>query len=61
MTAGIILILAGILLFIYPPLLSIVVAALLIFAGAMLVSIARFERGQQRQFSNPTIEFFIRY
>jgi len=61
MTAGIILILAGILLVVYPPLLSIIVAALLIFTGAMLVSIARFERRQQRHFSNPTIEFFIRH
>ena len=46
---------------VYPPLLSIIMAALLIFAGAMLISIARFERRQQRHFNNPTIEFFIRH
>ena len=61
MTAGIILILAGILLVVYPPLLSIIVATLLILAGSMLISIARFERRQQRHFSNPAIEFFIRH
>jgi drug/metabolite transporter (DMT)-like permease len=61
MTAGIILILAGILLVVFPPLLSIIVAALLIFAGATLISIARFERRQSRHFNNPTIEFFIRH
>jgi hypothetical protein len=27
----------------------------------MLISIARFERRQQRHFSNPAIEFFIRH
>jgi hypothetical protein len=37
------------------------VAALLMFAGAMLISMIRFERGQQRHFSNPANEFFIRH
>ena len=61
MTAGIILILAGILLVVFPPLLSIIVAALLIFEGSTLISIARFERRQSRHFNIPTIEFFIRH
>ena len=58
--AGIILILAGVLLVIYPPLLSIIVAAFLILAGVMAVSIARHNRKLERHFENPTIEIFFR-
>lgn len=61
MLAGIILIIAGILLVVYPPLLSIIVAAFLIFAGAMAISVARYNRKNQRHFDNPTVEFFFRY
>ena len=60
MIAGIILILAGVLLVIYPPLLSIIVAAFLILAGVMAVSIARHNRMLERHFENPTIEIFFR-
>ena len=61
MLAGIILIVAGVLLVIYPPLLSIIVAAFLIFAGIMVVSIARYNRRYQRHFDNPTVELFFKY
>lgn len=61
MLAGIVLILAGILLVVFPPLLSIIVAAFLIFAGVMAISVARYNRKYQRHFENPTIEFFFRY
>jgi drug/metabolite transporter (DMT)-like permease len=61
MVAGIALILAGILMVIYPPLLSFIVAAFMIFAGVMAISIARFNRKHRRHFDNPTIEFFFRY
>jgi UPF0716 family protein affecting phage T7 exclusion len=61
MLAGIILIMAGILLVVFPPLLSIIVAAFLIFAGVMAISVARYNRKYQRHFDNPTIEFFFRY
>jgi uncharacterized membrane protein HdeD (DUF308 family) len=61
MLVGIIFIIAGILLVVYPPLLSIVVAAFLIFAGVMAISIARYNRKYQRHFENPTVEFFFRY
>jgi multisubunit Na+/H+ antiporter MnhC subunit len=44
MLAGIVLIVAGVLLVIYPPLLSIIVAVFLIAAGAMVISIAYFNR-----------------
>ena len=61
MVAGIVLILAGILLVVYPPLLSIVVAAFLIFTGFMVISVARYNRKHRRHFQNPTIELFFRY
>lgn len=61
MVAGVVLIIAGILLVVYPPLLSIIVAVFLIFAGVMAISIARFNRRNQRHFDNPTVEFFFRY
>jgi len=61
MIAGITLIIAGILIAIFPPLLSIIVAVFLIFTGAMVVSIARYNRKLQRHFENPTVEFFFRY
>lgn len=61
MVAGIILILAGILLVIYPPLLSIIVALFLILTGAMVISITRYNRRYQRHFENPAIERFFRY
>jgi UPF0716 family protein affecting phage T7 exclusion len=61
MITGIVMILTGILLVIYPPLLSIVVAVFMIFAGAVVISIAYHERRLQRHYSNPTIEFFFRH
>jgi Flp pilus assembly protein TadB len=61
MVAGITLIVAGILLVVYPPLLSIIVALFLIFSGVMVISIARYNRRYQRHFDNPTIERFFRY
>lgn len=61
MIAGIVLILAGVLLIIYPPLLAIIVAALLIFAGVVVLSIANFNRKHRRHYDNPTIELFFRY
>jgi len=61
MVAGILLIVAGILLVVYPPLLSIIVALFLIATGAMVISIARYNRRYQRHFDNPTVERFFRY
>ncbi|HSG11150.1 MAG TPA: hypothetical protein VLB10_05320 [Gammaproteobacteria bacterium] len=61
MIAGIVLILAGLLLVIYPPLLSLIVAVVLIMVGAALTAIAWQERKLQRHYRNPVVEFFIRY
>ncbi len=60
MIAGIVLIFAGVLLVIYPPLLSIIVAAFLILSGVMVLSVARHNRRLERHFENPTIEIFFR-
>ena len=51
----------GILLALYPPLLSIIVATLLIAAGVLVITLVRNERRLQRHHENPTIEFFLRY
>jgi len=61
MVAGIVLLLAGVLLIIYPPLLSIIVAAVLIAAGVMVLSIANYNRKHLRHYENPTVELFFRY
>jgi uncharacterized membrane protein HdeD (DUF308 family) len=61
MVAGIVLIVAGALLVIYPPLLSIIVAVFLVAAGSMVISIAYYNRKYHRHYENPTIEFFFRY
>ena len=61
MIAGIVLILAGVLLIIFPPLLSIIVAAVLMIAGVMVLSIANYNRRHRRHYENPTIELFFRY
>jgi drug/metabolite transporter (DMT)-like permease len=61
MVSGIVLIIAGVLLIIYPPLLSLIVAGFLIIAGAVVISIARYNRKYHRHYDNPTIEFFFRY
>jgi cytochrome c biogenesis protein CcdA len=61
MTAGLVFIIAGVLLVLYPPLLSIIVATLLIFIGVLIIAIVRNERKLQRHHQNPTIEFFFRH
>ena len=61
MSAGILLIIAGILLVLFPPLLAIIVATVLVLAGASLVAVAWYERKLQRHYQNPTIEFFFRH
>ena len=60
MLGGIILIIAGILVAIYPPLLSFIVAILLIFLGGIIVSIAYHNRKLRKHYDNPVIELFFR-
>lgn len=61
MVIGIMLILAGVLIAIYPPLLSIIVALLLIFIGSFLsIASYRFKK-LKRNIPTSYFDFFIRY
>jgi Flp pilus assembly protein TadB len=61
MIIGISLIIAGILIALYPPLLSIIVAVLLISIGMTLTLISFRFKKMHRHFSNPYADFFIRF
>jgi hypothetical protein len=61
MLAGVILIVAGLLIAVFPPLLAWIVAFLLILAGAMVISIAYYNRKMARHFDNPFVEIFFRF
>ncbi len=61
MIAGIVFIVAGLLIALYPPLLSIIVAALLILAGIGLISFAHFQRKLDLHYRNPVVETFFRF
>ena len=59
MVAGIILILAGMLIAIYPPLLSLIIAFGTIFAGVFLIYLSYYYRKTARKFEDPFINFFL--
>ena len=61
MLLGIMFILAGILIAVYPPLLSLVVAAILILIGISLVSISYHYKRASKHIDNPFINFFMRF
>ena len=61
MLTGILFIIAGILIAIYPPLLSIIVAAILIFIGITLLGISYHYKKISRRFENPYVDFFLRF
>lgn len=61
MVAGLIFILAGILIAIYPPLLSIIVACILALIGIGLLSISYRYKKMSKHFENPWLDFFIRF
>ncbi len=61
MLLGIIFLLAGILIAIYPPLLSFIVAGTLIFIGISLVSISYHYKRMSKHVDNPFVDFFIRF
>lgn len=60
MISGIILFIAGILIELFPSILSIIVSVLLIFTGGMVFALAYYNRKLSRQFDNPIIELFFR-
>ena len=61
MFLGIIFLFAGILIAIYPPLLSFVVAGVLIFIGISLISISYHYKRMSKHFDNPFFDFFARF
>ena len=61
MLTGIVLLLAGILIALYPPLLSIIVASVLIALGLLLAVSAWYHRRRHRGGDNPIIELILRY
>jgi len=60
MILGIIFILAGISIALYPPLLSLIVAAILIFAGIFFISMGYYYKKASRRFDDPFMNFFFR-
>jgi hypothetical protein len=61
MIIGIIFIVAGILIAIYPPLLSLIVASIIIFAGISFITISYHYKKLSKRFENPYVDFFIRF
>jgi Flp pilus assembly protein TadB len=60
MVLGIILILAGMLIAIYPPLLSIIVAMVLVLAGIFVFTVSYRYKKMAKKFNDPFIDFFMR-
>jgi len=60
MVAGVIFILCGILIALYPPLLSMIVAVLLILMGAFLVMVGYRYKRSARSFDDPFLDFFMK-
>ncbi|HDN86465.1 MAG: hypothetical protein DRP68_02440 [Candidatus Omnitrophota bacterium] len=60
MVLGIILILAGIVIAIYPPLLSLIVALILIFTGIIFIYLSFYYKKISKKFEDPFIDFFFR-
>ena len=61
MLLGIISIVAGILIAVYPQLLSLIVAGVLIFIGIILISIRQHYKKISKHIDNPFVDFFIRF
>jgi membrane protein implicated in regulation of membrane protease activity len=61
MITGLVLICAGILIALYPPLLSIIVAGLLIFFGTVVLATAYYGRRARGRQTSRVFDFFLRY
>ena len=61
MLLGILFVLTGVLIAIYPMLLSIIVAVFLIFVGISLLVMHHHFRKASRDFDNPFMKFIIRF
>lgn len=60
MFLGIVLIICGVLIALYPPLLSMIVATLLIMAGIFVSIMAHSYRKAARRFNDPFVDFFMK-
>jgi Flp pilus assembly protein TadB len=60
MILAFVLILSGVLIALYPPLLSLVVAALLISAGALLFVMSYRYKKMARRYEDPFLDFFMK-
>lgn len=60
MLTGIILIVAGLLIAIYPPLLSLIVAFVLMALGVMVLLMAYYHRKLDRHEENPVVDIIFR-
>lgn len=61
MVLGIVFVVSGILIALYPPLLSLIVAGVLIFTGVSFISISYHYKKLSKRFENPYVDFFIRF
>ncbi len=61
MALGILFILCGILIAVYPALLSWIVAFVMIFIGVSFVSISLNYKRMSRRFDDPFMDFFMRF
>jgi hypothetical protein len=61
MILGVLFLVAGILIAIYPPLLSLIVAGVLIFTGMSFVLISYHYKKLAKRFENPYVDFFVRF
>ncbi|MBT8490682.1 MAG: hypothetical protein KJN62_06520 [Deltaproteobacteria bacterium] len=61
MAFGILLIIAGLLIAIYPPMLSIIVASVLILFGITITMVAYRMKKMQKRFDDPFVDFFFRF
>jgi hypothetical protein len=60
MLLGIILILSGVLIALYPPLLSLIAATVLIFSGIFILTVSYRFKKTAREFKDPFLDFFMR-
>ena len=61
MAFGILLVIAGILIAVYPPLLSIILASVLIIFGVTITMVAYRVKKMQKRFDDPFVDFFFRF
>lgn len=61
MIIGVIFLIAGILIAIYPMLLSLIVASMLIFIGVFVIAVNYHYKRMSKRFDDPFMDFFIRF